>query len=80
MDFTAPASIFQAAGSGQRTVDPRTRAVHAWGVDITTDDGRRLQTEVLTFDNDRPYHQRSVQLVHPRRRRADGRGRDATPI
>lgn len=38
------------ADSGQ--VNPRTRAVHVWGkVDLATDDGRRLQTEDLHFDN-----------------------------
>ena len=52
MDFYRAGEHFSVLVADSGQVNPRTRAVHVWGkVDITTDDGRRLQTEDLTFDN-----------------------------
>jgi LPS export ABC transporter protein LptC len=52
MDFYRVGEHFSVLVADSGQVNPRTRAVHVWGkVDITTDDGRRLQTEDLTFDN-----------------------------
>jgi LPS export ABC transporter protein LptC len=52
MDFYRAGEHFSVLDADSGRVNPRTRAVHVWGaVDVTTDDGRRLQTEDLTFDN-----------------------------
>ena len=53
MDFYRQGEHFSVLLADSGRVNPRTRAVHVWGhVDITTDDGRRLQTEDLHFDNE----------------------------
>ena len=52
MDFYRAGEHFSVLDADSGRVNPRTRAVHVWGtVDIVTDDGRRLQTEDLVFDN-----------------------------
>lgn len=52
MDFYRAGEHFSVLEADSGRVNPGTRAVHVWGaVDVTTDDGRRLQTEDLTFDN-----------------------------
>ena len=52
MDFYRAGEHFSVLEADSGRVNPRTRAVHVWGaVDVTTNDGRRLQPEDLTFDN-----------------------------
>lgn len=81
MDFYRQGEHFSVLEADSGRVNPRTRAVHVWGqVDITTDDGRRLQTEDLLFDNDTG---RITNEVFNRFTRGDdvltGTGLDATP-
>lgn len=53
MDFYRAGQHYSVLEADSGRVHPRTRAVHVWGaVDVTTDDGRRLQTEDLSFDNE----------------------------
>jgi LPS export ABC transporter protein LptC len=81
MDFFREGEHFSVLEADSGRVNPRTRAVHVWGqVDITTDDGRRLQTEDLLFDNGTG---RITNEVFNRFTRGDdvltGTGLDATP-
>jgi LPS export ABC transporter protein LptC len=53
MDFYRAGEHFSVLEADSGRVNPRTRAVHVWGaVDVTTDDGKRLQTEDLNFNNE----------------------------
>ncbi len=81
MDFYRQGEHFSVLEADSGRVNPRTRAVHVWGaVDITTEDGRRLQTEDLVFDN---ATGRITNEVFNRFTRGDdvvtGTGLDATP-
>ena len=52
MDFFRQGEHWSTLIADSGRVNPRTRAVHVWGaVDLATDDGRRLETEDLHFDN-----------------------------
>ncbi len=81
MDFYRQGEHFSVLVADSGQVNPRTRAVHVWGhVDITTEDGRRLETEDLHFDN---ATGRIANEVFNRFTRGDdvltGVGLDATP-
>ena len=81
MDFYRAGAHWSVLDADSGRVNQRTRAVHAWGaVDITTDDGRRLQTSELFFDNETGRIRNDV--ANRFTRGADvltGKGLDATP-
>lgn len=81
MDFYRQGEHFSVLDADSGRINPRTKAVHVWGaVDIVTDDGRRLQTEDLVYDN---VSGRITNEVFNRFTRAGdvltGYGLDATP-
>lgn len=81
MDFYRQGEHYSTLDADSGRVNPRTRAVHVWGtVDVVTDDGRRLQTEDLVFDN--VSGRISNEVFNRFTRTADvltGYGLDATP-
>ena len=53
MDFFREGEHFSVLDADSGRVNAQSRAVHTWGhVIVVTDDGRRLETEELSFDNE----------------------------
>lgn len=81
MDFYRAGQHWSVLDADSGVVNQRTRAVHVWGaVDITTDDGRRLQTPELFFDNETGRIRNDVANRFTRGTDVlTGNGLDATP-
>jgi len=81
MDFYRAGQHWSVLDADSGQVNQRTRAVHVWGaVDITTDDGRRLQTPELFFDNETGRIRNDVANRFTRGTDVvTGNGLDATP-
>lgn len=81
MDFFRAGEHWSVLDADSGKVNQRTRAVHVWGtVDITTDDGRRLQTPELFFDNETGRIRNDVANRFTRGTDVlTGNGLDATP-
>jgi LPS export ABC transporter protein LptC len=58
MDFFREGEHFSVLTADSGLANPKTKDVHTWGnVVVVTDDGRRLETEELFFDN-------TTELIH----------------
>lgn len=81
MDFYRAGEHWSVLEADSGKVNQRTRAVHVWGaVDITTDDGRRLETPELFFDNETGRIRNDVANRFTRGTDIlTGNGLDATP-
>ncbi len=81
MDFYRAGEHWSVMDADSGRVNQRTRAVHVWGtVDIRTDDGRRLQTAELFFDNETGRIRNDVANRFTRGTDIlTGNGLDATP-
>ncbi len=81
IDFFKAGQHWSVLDADSGMVNQRTRAVHVWGnVDIRTDDGRRLETPELYYDNETGRIRNDVANRFTRGTDVlTGNGLDATP-
>lgn len=81
IDFYKAGQHWSVLDADSGRVNQRTRAVHVWGtVDIRTDDGRRLETPELFYDNETGRIRNDVANRFTRGTDVlTGNGLDATP-